>query len=764
MTPRTVLFAAPYFSANLGTVERYVWHLARLLQSRHGHRVVVATPAARGTEAGRFDGPEGIPVYRIAAPVRASHTPLGLHWRRSLRSIVEEEQIELVNGHAPAPLFADAAARACGDVPFVLTCHAGRMHKGRLFPDVFCAGYERRVLARTVRRAHEVVCSSYSLAAELPHLFSGRSTMISPGVDLRRFTMSPVPQAPRIVFSASLEPAPAGSGLPTLLRAVRALTRTVPDVQLEVVGPASSTAEQEAQVRRLGLDGHVTFTRRLEWDELAAVYQRARVVALPAYDDFPSMVVEAMASGRPVVSTPVAGTSSLLVHGRNGLLTAPGDEAGLAKALGSVLGDDALAQRLGQAGREHVVRELTWEHQSDRAVEVFDRAADRSRGPVRTVAVVAPYYPPHVGGAENYAAFVARAVADDPAMRAVVITSNTAGLSTRVGVDDHDVPIVRLGTWTQRLVNAPLSPLWPLQLPRWLRRFAVDIVNAHGPVPGLGDLAVVVSGRRPTVMTYHCGTMVKGCRIRDRLLGWYERYILPRLFSRARAIVAVSPVSLAFGRPGAIEITPGVDVERFTPGPAASTRPRTILYVGRMDRASSWKGIDVLLRAFATLADVPDARLKLVGGGNALPSYAALADQLGIAGRVEFTGKIVGDALVAAVQSAAMLVLPSLTEAESFGMVLAEAMACGTPVVGSDVGGIPHVIKPGVTGLLVPPGDADALAATCRRLLYDGALADRLGAAGRRCAVEHHAWPILTDRYRQLFRSLLTESRSAETV
>ncbi|MDQ0597429.1 glycosyltransferase involved in cell wall biosynthesis [Streptomyces canus] len=391
-------------------------------------------------------------------------------------------------------------------------------------------------------------------------------------------------------------------------------------------------------------------------------------------------------------------------------------------------------------------------HPSDRTVEVFERAADGSGGPLHTIAVVAPNYPPRVGGAENYAARVAHAIADDPALRAVVITASTTGWRTSVGADG-DVPVIRLGTWA-RLSNTPVSPLWPLQLRRWFRRLQVDIVNAHGPVPGLGDLAVVFSGRRPTVMTYHAGSMIKGHRFHDPLAGWYERYILPRVFARASALVAVAPVSLASRYPGAIQITPGVDLERFTPGPPPSTRPRTILYVGRMDRGSSWKGIDVLLRAFAVLSDLPDARLRLVGGGNALPDHVALAEQLGITDRVEFTGALTGDALVAAVQSAAMIALASRTEAECHPLVLIEAMACGTPIVGSDAGGIPYIVTPGINGLLVPPDDPEALAAACRRLLQDGDLADRMGTAGRLRAVERYAWPTLTDRYLQLLRSL----------
>ncbi|MGW4287908.1 glycosyltransferase family 4 protein [Streptomyces sp. NPDC004673] len=375
----------------------------------------------------------------------------------------------------------------------------------------------------------------------------------------------------------------------------------------------------------------------------------------------------------------------------------------------------------------------------------------------RTVAIVTPYYPPKIGGVEQYTARLAAAVAADAGMRAVVITTRLdRGPRTRVTTEDG-VLVVRLGTWL-KLSNTPLSPLWPLQLRRWFARTGTDVVNAHAPVPGLGDLAVAVAGRRPTVLTYHAGSMHKGERdsgLADRLIGLYERALLPRVFARARRLVAVSPVSLADGQPHALRITPGVDTDRFTPGDSASRRPRTVVYVGRMDRSSAWKGVDVLVRAFARLAaDVPDARLRLVGDGDALPDLRALAAELGVAERLEAPGALSGDALTDAVRTAAVLALPSLTEAESFGMALVEGMACATPVVGSAVGGIPHVVTDGETGLLVPPGDPDALATACTKLLTDGELADRLGAAGRRTVEEHYAWPHLTDRYLELFRAL----------
>lgn len=373
----------------------------------------------------------------------------------------------------------------------------------------------------------------------------------------------------------------------------------------------------------------------------------------------------------------------------------------------------------------------------------------------RTVAFVTAYYPPHMGGVENYVARVAGALAQVEDLEPVVITTRDSGWRTTVDVEGG-VKVVRLRAWL-KVSNSPISPLWPVQVRRWLRKTGAQVVNAHAPVPGLADVAVAVSGRRRTVLTYHAGTMrkgVPGTAIADKVIARYEKHVLPRLFKAVDVPVPVGPSSLAAAVPGAVLITPGVDIERFTPGPPASTRPRDIVYVGRMDKTSAWKGVDVLLRAFALLGDLPEVRLRLVGSGDALPGYLELARELGVADRVEAVGALGGNALVEAMQQAAVMVLASTTDAECAGTVLMEGMACATPIVASDVGSLAYVVRDGVAGTIVEPSNPEALAKACRTVLGDGELADRMGAAGRERAVGEFAWPLLIERYISLFRSI----------
>jgi glycosyltransferase involved in cell wall biosynthesis len=369
----------------------------------------------------------------------------------------------------------------------------------------------------------------------------------------------------------------------------------------------------------------------------------------------------------------------------------------------------------------------------------------------RTVAVVTPYYPPKTGGVESYAEHVAQAIRSSPDLRPVVITSHSQG---RTEVEFRDgVEVVRLPAWFT-LSNTPVNPLWFWSVRRLLTRYQVDVVNTHAPVPFLADVATFVAGHRPVVQTYHSGSMVKNTGHLDWLIGCYEKHVLSRLFQRADVLVAVSPSALAHGVPRARVITPGVDVEAFTPSP--HPWGSTLLYVGRIERNSAWKGVPVLLRAFARLVtDIPNARLRLVGAGDAVEEQRELARSLGITDKVEFSGELTGQALVEAYSRARAVVLPSLTAAESFGMTLIEAMACARPVIGSSVGGIPHVIHNEENGLLVPPGDAEALAAGCRRLLTDDDLCARLASNGRRIVETRYAWPGLLADYLDVFRSLL---------
>jgi D-inositol-3-phosphate glycosyltransferase len=212
-------------------------------------------------------------------------------------------------------------------------------------------------------------------------------------------------------------------------------------------------------------------------------------------------------------------------------------------------------------------------------------------------------------------------------------------------------------------------------------------------------------------------------------------------------------------------ISPGVDTERFHPIPEAHARAsvglcpdrRIILFVGRIEPL---KGIDNLLHAVAlVMKRRPEFRDRVcvpIIGGDPDPARAndemarlqTLRAQLGMDEAVLFLGARDQDRLQYFYSAAEMVVMPS--DYESFGMVALEAMACGTPVIASDVGGLAYLVRHGRTGYRVPARDPEALADKILRLLTDEGLRRRIGQRAE-CWAEAYAWPVIADRITQLY-------------
>jgi glycosyltransferase involved in cell wall biosynthesis len=188
---------------------------------------------------------------------------------------------------------------------------------------------------------------------------------------------------------------------------------------------------------------------------------------------------------------------------------------------------------------------------------------------------------------------------------------------------------------------------------------------------------------------------------------------------------------------------------------AASETPerdgQRILYAGVL---TPLKGVHRLIDAFGLIAgDFPQSRLFIVGRRQSKTYAEALRRQvvgLGLAQRVEFMPPVAQAELAALMVSAAVLVLPSASE--GLGRVLIEAMAAATPVIGSDVGGIPDLIENGVNGFLVPPDDECALAQRLAWILENPRQARALGQAGRAFAAEFFSTEVYLNGYRKIFQ------------
>jgi glycosyltransferase involved in cell wall biosynthesis len=233
---------------------------------------------------------------------------------------------------------------------------------------------------------------------------------------------------------------------------------------------------------------------------------------------------------------------------------------------------------------------------------------------------------------------------------------------------------------------------------------------------------------------------------------WFEQYV----FRRARHAIAGNAeavdVMRGKGYRGPATVIPqfGIDPELFAPADEVASRPFTMGYLGRL---AEEKGLHLLLEAAATLPG--DWRLRLVGGGPMRDNLAAQAARIGVQDRVDFREAVPSVAVPDQMRALDVFVLPSLTRPnwkEQFGRVVMEAMACGVPVVGSDSGEIPTVL--GDAGLIVPEGDAVALAAALRRLSEDAALRRDLGRRGRERALARYTQAHIARRTVQVYRQV----------
>jgi N-acetyl-alpha-D-glucosaminyl L-malate synthase BshA len=266
------------------------------------------------------------------------------------------------------------------------------------------------------------------------------------------------------------------------------------------------------------------------------------------------------------------------------------------------------------------------------------------------------------------------------------------------------------------------------------RREQLDVVHAHYALPHaasarLARQVLTTDGdRAPRIVTTLHGTDIT-------LVGSDPAFLPLVRFAILQSDAVTVPSAWLAGATRAtmdlpaalpIDVVPNfVDVVRFAPrAPAVAGGPPVLVHVSNF---RPLKRVADVVAIFARVRAAGPARLRLVGDGPERASAVAELARRGLAGDVDVLGEQVD--LPATLAGAAVFLLPS--ETESFGLAALEAMACGVPVVASDVGGLPEVIGAGEAGFLRPVGDVEGMATCARRLLDDPTLRRRMAAAAR---------------------------------
>jgi glycosyltransferase involved in cell wall biosynthesis len=347
-----------------------------------------------------------------------------------------------------------------------------------------------------------------------------------------------------------------------------------------------------------------------------------------------------------------------------------------------------------------------------------------------------------LGGTEAQVVALVRALADRDVVNHVVYF-HSGPLAT--GLTGPEVTTERLG------VHGFFRPGFArvvVRLARAIRKHRADVVQSYGfytnlPAVLAGRLAgarAIVAGRRGFA-THLTPAQRRVDRLVCRLA---HRTVVNAEALRMRLIEQEG------ARPDALVVIPNCVVER---GPVTAAHDPI---VGMVANFRPPKDHTTFLQAAARVVEtVPTAEFHLVGAGDDQAPARQLADTLGLGSRVSFLGALEPDAVWAAINRFAVAVLSS--RSEGMPNAVLEAMAAARPVVATAVGDVPVVVRDGVTGLLVPAGDAAALGAAIGRVLKDPALAADLGAAGRREVLANYGSARMAEAFRSLYRDLGAE-------
>lgn len=342
----------------------------------------------------------------------------------------------------------------------------------------------------------------------------------------------------------------------------------------------------------------------------------------------------------------------------------------------------------------------------------------------------------------------------------------------------HSVLVSATGMTTQRqkirgidVVHAAswgryYTPFCPT-MPYWIKKLAPDLLHLHHPCPMAFLAAMLVRQPIPIVVGYH-NDVVKP-RALIRAFDLFQRIVL----RRASAILVgtesyrqASPFLASF-QPKCHVAPYGIPLDQFVstaerdeqsaqirqqyPGPL-------LLFVGRL---CYYKGLDIALKAMAKV----NGTLLIVGTGPLLADVRQQIQDHQLQGKVFLVGPVDDATLAAYYDACDMLILPSVYSSEAFGLVMLQAQACKRPVICSDLPGMSTVNVANETGLLVPPGDADALAQAIIRLCEKPELGRQMGEAGWKQVEEKYRIELMVSRIEEVYNQISTihpTSRSSE--
>ena len=627
----------------------------------------------------------------------------------------------------------------------------------------------RRWIERTViRRCHHVIVLSEFMKQQVmaTHGIVSKDITVVPGAadpatfypahdrnEIRRELK--LPESRTVLFTVrNLVPR---MGLENLLEAMTMLGEEQRNLLLLIGGEGQLRPRLEELIRSRGLQESVQLLGFVPEDQLAKYYQASDLVVLPTLqlEGFGLVTVEALACGTPVVGTPVGAIPEVLSTVDPLLVTEGTDGLSLAKTLRLLLkrfrDQPGERERFSKKGREVVERRYNWAaHTADLDRLVVGLSKDKQTPRARKVIHVITRLD-YGGSAQNT---MLTALGHDRAQFEPLVVAGYPGCWDAQGgqaateencrqLEKAAIRWMLLPSLTREVHPIKdAQALW--QLIRLFRQEQPALVHTHTSKAGVLGRVAAWLARVPVIVHTPHGHVFYGHfgPFRSWLFLQIER-VLSALTDRLIALTEAERqdyLDRAVGEADRFVVVPsGIDRERFGRARVQGKQqpdwfgcPPEALIVGSVGWLTDVKGHEYLIEAVAKLKpDFPSLHLVIIGSGDRHDALLHQSELAGLRDAVHLLGH--RDDIETCLAGMDLFVLPSLNE--GMGRALIEAMAAGLPVIASRVGGIPAVISHERTGLLVPPGDAGALAEALRRLLDRPEWATQLGLAAS-CSVD----------------------------
>ena len=365
-----------------------------------------------------------------------------------------------------------------------------------------------------------------------------------------------------------------------------------------------------------------------------------------------------------------------------------------------------------------------------------------------------PRFYPYIGGVENYSYYLSRELVK-LGHEVTVICANEPNTKREELIEG--IKVKRL-SYIGKIANTNITPKLPFEI----LKEDFEIVHTHLPTPWSVDWSATISKikNRPLVLTYH--NDIVGDGFANYVAKFYNYTCLKLVLTRAAKIIITQPNYLESSPylkkyENKIEVIPnGVDIIKFKPIKIEKGE-NTLFFLSVLDEFHRYKGLDYLFEALKRVKkEIPNVRLIVGGKGKLLNYHKQKVISMGLQDNVEFAGFIADEQIVEYYNKCDVFVLPSLSaKQEGFGIVLLEAMACGRPVVSTEIVGVAEDIKERNAGRIVKPKDEKALAEAIIEILEDKNLARKMGKNGRKLVEEKYTWEKIAANVLNIYERLI---------